>query len=54
MNGRSVANPLPRAKLHVRYADQLAGLDDPGRQRLEAEWDRAMPSCLFVRRRTPT
>ena len=38
---------ITRAKLHVRYADQLAGLDDPGRQRLEAEWDRTMP--LFPR-----
>ena len=38
---------ITRAKLRKRHADELALLDDPGRARLEAEWDRTRP--LFQR-----
>lgn len=33
------------AKLRHRYADELAALDERGRERLEAQWDRTMPLC---------
>jgi Phage integrase family len=38
---------ITRTKLLARYTDQLTALDDRGRERLEAEWDRTMP--LFPR-----
>lgn len=34
---------ITRAKLQARYHDQLDALDGPGRERLQAEWDRTMP-----------
>lgn len=34
---------LTRAKLRARYAEQLAALDERGRARLEATWDRDKP-----------
>ncbi|MCH9729259.1 MAG: site-specific integrase [Actinomycetia bacterium] len=34
---------ITRAKLRARYAEQLAALDERGRARLEAEWDRDKP-----------
>jgi integrase len=38
---------ITKAKLRARYANELASLDDDGRARLEASWDRTMP--LFPR-----
>ncbi|WP_308165546.1 site-specific integrase [Nocardia noduli] len=38
---------ITRAKLRIRYRDQLAQLDSRGRARLEVSWDREMP--LFPR-----
>ncbi|WP_406276504.1 site-specific integrase [Nocardia sp. NBC_00881] len=38
---------ITRAKLRIRYRDELDRLDDRGQARLEASWDRAMP--LFPR-----
>ena len=38
---------VTRQRLRIRYADQLAALDDAGRERLEEEWNRTMP--LFPR-----
>lgn len=34
---------ITRAKLHARYAQQSAALDERGRATLEAKWDRDMP-----------
>ena len=34
---------ITRVKLRARYAEDLAALDERGRARLEAEWDRDMP-----------
>jgi integrase len=34
---------ITRAKLRARYADELVALDERGRARLEAEWERTMP-----------
>ncbi|MBN2446426.1 MAG: tyrosine-type recombinase/integrase, partial [Phycisphaerae bacterium] len=34
---------ITKAKLRNRYRKRLAALDDPGRERLEAEWERTMP-----------
>jgi len=34
---------ITRTKLCARYAEQLAALDERGRAKLEAEWDRDMP-----------
>jgi integrase len=38
---------VTRERLRIRYADQLATLDDAGRERLEEQWNRSMP--LFPR-----
>lgn len=34
---------ITKAKLRNRYRKRLAALDGPGRERLEAEWERTMP-----------
>lgn len=34
---------ITKAKLRARYHKRLAALDGPGRERLEAEWERTMP-----------
>ena len=34
---------ITKAKLRTRYRKRLAALDGPGRERLEAEWERTMP-----------